>query len=76
MSAPDQVVLSNSGYFQVAFVNGQLCVQQNNGSREHPVRWLWVNAERDEVKPETMGKDDFVKQLVLMFDGGGVNYVC
>ncbi len=58
-------------FSQVALVSGSLCVQQNNGSHLFPLRWLWKDVEGDEIKPDSMGQAEFVKQVALMFDGEG-----
>lgn len=55
--------------FQVALVKGFLCVKQNCDSRTTPILWTRQDDQGDLITPHNMAKDEFVKQLVLAFDG-------
>ncbi|KAG1675463.1 hypothetical protein FOA52_001762 [Chlamydomonas sp. UWO 241] len=55
--------------FQNAQTRGILCVKQNNDSTLHPITWLWRDGEGNTVKPGAMSEEQFVEQVVLMFDG-------
>ena len=59
--------------FSVALSKGSLCAKLNSDSLSKPVIWTWSmkdeQGEDSPVTPELMGKEDFISQLVLMYEG-------